>query len=371
MTAENILIGIPSSPKLLESIAHHIDVEIDNSLSLTSFESIFALGSDILITEEFSTKFLKRLLLELVVNMVAGQKVIFARKWGSELQSFGILKVLESHFKDLFIRIANPDRNSSALILVRSDTALPQVLETKITGYSICVLTTIGDKKYFMRLAESIKSARQSLEIDTELIIMDTTGNTLTFDFLDGVKILHRPDLQSNLDFGLKKNLLASEARYSEIVMLHDRFLLTSDFFEKNKKTNTRFAMSSPRVMLPDGRRGLDWAVVNSSNLSFSVGGLINYRDYSNYLYSPGGAVVVRKAAWEVEPWSEIIGWNEHEDVEMSMRYRDRGFMIGLNPGTLLALKDRWVDQNKRIRFSTHQDILPAPPRGEFTTLFE
>ena len=154
-----------------------------------------------------------------------------------------------------------------------------------------------------------------------------------------------------------KKNLICQLAAYSDIAVCHDRFTFTPSFFESFQTWGTSYAIATPKVRTMDGRRGLDWGVVQGENYSWSTGGLLEYRDHSKFSYAPGGVTMIRKSAWEAFPWSPLLYWNEHEDVELSRRLQRAGQRVSLFPGIVTASRDRWVDQNPRIPFCDHKDL--------------
>ena len=162
-----------------------------------------------------------------------------------------------------------------------------------------------------------------------------------------------------------KKNLICAEAQYSDILICHDRFWLTDDFCRTFEDWGYGYGLAAVRVRLPDGSRGLDWAVVSSQNHVWSAGGLLDYRAYSQYAYNPGGATVIRKVFWQDYPWNENLFWNEHEDVELCRRVQRAGGIIALSAATLTAAEDRWVRENPRIPFCEQNEVLYGRPVGE------
>jgi hypothetical protein len=180
-----------------------------------------------------------------------------------------------------------------------------------------------------------------------------------------GVRVL---PFQDHDDLGWitrKKNLICAEAAYSDILICHDRFWLTEDFTASFEAWGYAYGLAALRVRLPDGSRGLDWAVVSSQNHVWSNGGLLDYRAYSQYAYNPGGATVIRKAFWEDFPWNENLFWNEHEDVELCRRIQRAGGVIALANATLVAAEDRWVRENPQIPFCDQNEVLYGQPVGE------
>ena len=113
------------------------------------------------------------------------------------------------------------------------------------------------------------------------------------------------------------------------------------------------YGIAAPKIALEDGLRALDWAVVRGDNHTWCEGGLLRYRDYSDFSYAPGGLTLVRKAFWEEFPWAEDLFWNEHEDVELSRRTQRAGEFVRLFPGLAVTHHDRWIDENPLLPFGS------------------
>jgi GT2 family glycosyltransferase len=148
-----------------------------------------------------------------------------------------------------------------------------------------------------------------------------------------------------------KKNLICQAAKYSDIIVCHDRFEFTPDFFKTFSEWGHAYGLATPKIELLTGERALDWAVVQGDNHAWSQGGLLHYRDYSASSYAPGGVTLIRKSFWEQFPWAEDLFWNEHEDVELSRRVQKAGEFIYLFPGKVVTHHDRWVKQNPLLPF--------------------
>jgi hypothetical protein len=180
-----------------------------------------------------------------------------------------------------------------------------------------------------------------------------------------GVRVL-RFDAHDDLGWiTRKKNLICAEATYSDILICHDRFSLDPAFVTDFAQWGFAYGLAAVRVRLPDGRRGLDWAVVSSQNQVWSAGGLLDYRAYSRYAYNPGGATVIRKSFWRDFPWNDNLFWNEHEDVELCRRIQRAGGVIALTSATVIAEEDRWVQANPLIPYCDQNEVLYGRPVGE------
>jgi glycosyltransferase involved in cell wall biosynthesis len=229
------------------------------------------------------------------------------------------------------------------------------------TGWTFGMLTT---GKRLANVERFIDSIEQSCDEAYEIIIVSPVGLG-DLERRRGVRVLLFAEHDDLGWITRKKNVICSEARYSDILVCHDRFWLDPGFVASFKGWGYAYGLAAVRVHLPDGRRGLDWGVVSSQNHVWSTGGLLDYRAYSQYAYNPGGATLIRKAYWRDFPWNENVFWNEHEDVELCRRIQRAGGIIGLAAGSLVTAEDRWVGHNPRIPYCDQNEVLYGRPVGE------
>lgn len=223
-----------------------------------------------------------------------------------------------------------------------------------LTGVTIGILT-LGDRP--RELEDLLSSVQTHCHLPHEVIIV--SPRAVDTSAYQGE--LHHISFTERDDHGWitrKKNLLCDRARYSDIIVCHDRFHFSKDFFSFFESWGSSYGIAGPKVRLPDGKRGLDWGVVRGSNHTWSRGGLLEYRDCSPHAYIPGGVTMIRKSFWQEFPWAEDLFWNEHEDVELCRRIQRAGEFLRLFPGVVITSKDRWIDQNPLIPFDDQH--LPA-----------
>ncbi|MEO1614951.1 MAG: glycosyltransferase family 2 protein [Planctomycetota bacterium] len=222
-----------------------------------------------------------------------------------------------------------------------------------MTGVSIGVLT-LGDR--VEELGRLIETAREYCDVPYEIILISPDSITAYENEPDvkQIRFSERDDLGW---ITRKKNLICEAASFSDIVICHDRFEFTPSFFNTFHTWGCSYGIAAVRLKLPDGRRALDWGVVQGDNHAWCKGGLIHYRDYSRFSYVPGGVTMLRKSFWRQFPWCEELYWNEHEDVELCRRIQRAGHRVYFYPGLMIAARDRWVDENPLLPFSDQYDL--------------
>ena len=185
-----------------------------------------------------------------------------------------------------------------------------------MNGLTIGVLT-LGDR--MEELHQLIKTAREHSNVPYEIVLIGPKSIP-AFEADDDVRQIQFSERDEMGWITRKKNLICESALYSDIVVCHDRFEFTPSFFEAFLSWGCNYGIAAVRLKLPDGKRALDWGVVQGENQSWCQGGLLDYRNYSRFSYVPGGVTLIRKAFWEKFPWCEDLYWNEHEDVELCRR---------------------------------------------------
>ncbi|MEM0927583.1 MAG: hypothetical protein AAGJ83_16170, partial [Planctomycetota bacterium] len=201
-----------------------------------------------------------------------------------------------------------------------------------------------------------INTARENCHVPYEILLISPESIT-AYESVDDVRQIRFAERDDLGWITRKKNLICEAATYSDIVVCHDRFEFTKSFFDAFETWGWSYGIAAVRLQLPDGRRALDWGVVQGENHTWCKGGLINYRDYSRYSYVPGGVTLLRRSFWERYKWCEELYWNEHEDVELCRRIQRDGHRIDFFPGLMIAARDRWVDENPLIPFSDVYDL--------------
>lgn len=348
-----------------ESVVVH--TEYNNTTNLWPIRGLLNASSDLVIAGINANAYTEPVLHQILKLLRVGARVEVPIFDNAHLTSFGFKSLLEKLFPNQFAWVDQTQHGAGHHILrYRRRTAGHATYTAPHTGWSFGMITTGQRLENVERYIDSIErhcphpyEVLIASPVDLPHIARRANVRVLRFTQRDELGWITR-----------KKNLLASRARYSDILICHDRFWLTEDFVRTFDDWGYAYGLAAMRVKLPDGRRGLDWAVVSSQNQVCSTGGLLDYRAYSQYVYNPGGATVVRKAFWQDFPWNENLFWNEHEDVELCRRVQRAGGVITLTASTLIAGDDRWVHANPRIPYCDQNEVLYGKPVGEQRILF-
>lgn len=336
--------------------------DYDNTTSFWPAQSLIAQAGRVVLTDLNRNAFAEPVLHQLLSVLPPGAVLDVPLTDNHHLTSFGFKALLDRLAPGEFTWVEQAKAGPAQHRLryrrarpVRAAYAAPH------TGWTFGLLTTGTRLQNVERYIDSIAAF---CDEPHEILIVSPVGLG-DLERRPGVRVLRFAEHDELGWITRKKNLIGDAARYSDLLVCHDRFSLTPDFCRSFRRWGYAYGIAAPRVQLADGSRGLDWAVVSSQNHVWSSGGLLDYRAWSQYAYNPGGATIVRKAFWQDFPWNENLFWNEHEDVELCRRVQRAGGVIALADATLLAAEDRWVHANPLIPYCDQNDVLFGRPVGE------
>jgi GT2 family glycosyltransferase len=336
--------------------------EYNNSINLWSVRHLVGGAESVAIVQLNSNAFTEPVLHQCLKFVRPGGRVEVALVDNQHLTSFGFKSLIERLFPDQFQWIEQSGSGPAYHVMrfERRRSAHPSYTAPH-TGWTFGMLTT---GKRLENVERFIDSVEAYCDEPYEVILV----SPVPLDDLARRRHVRVVLFDEHDDLGWitrKKNLVCSEAIYSDICVCHDRFSIDPYFTQDVADWGYAYGVAAPRVRLADGRRGLDWAVVSSQNHVWSAGGLLDYRAYSQYAYIPGGATLIRKTFWRDFPWNENLFWNEHEDVELCRRVQRSGGLIALSTATIVATEDRWIDRNPRIPYCDQNEVLYGRPVGE------
>jgi glycosyltransferase involved in cell wall biosynthesis len=347
---------------IVSSHPKSVQLDYDNGIHLWPHRDEIAKARPLRLFFVNFNRMYERVLHEALKYICTGQDVEVLLGGNEHLQWFGLKAAVDRLFPGQFALVSQENiAGDFYSITFRRQLPPPEHLVADHTGWTFGLLTLGKDPQRVFKYIRSIEAAKPNRY---EVVVIGPQK----FDFLAGVPNCRQIVFSERDDLGWitrKKNLICESAKYSDILICHDRFELTPSYVADWNASGYSYGIAAPRVSLPDGRRALDWAVASSQNNTWSHGGLLDYRSYSSYVYVPGGATTIRKAFWQRFPWNENLFWNEHEDVELCRRAQRNGEIIALGPASLITTSDRWIEQNPLLPFDPYCEKLFGGPVGE------
>jgi len=235
----------------------------------------------------------------------------------------------------------------SAPLLIESERGLDR--------WSFCIPTGPGDATGLNVLVQRIRELNIPKH---EIILCGRPG--ANFKYFSEVRIVGEDLSNPPVLIGKKKNRLAESAQYENLCILHDRVFLPLDF----RKAVERFGDDYPIVGFQSlwvddpyhltvqrysdyGRYVDSWlmGVMNkeTENAEYFRADYTNTEKKATFInanplrydtgrYCTGSLYLVKRKLWNRFPQSELLEWNQYEDVEHGNRVSRQGVPSRINP---------------------------------------
>jgi len=129
-----------------------------------------------------------------------------------------------------------------------------------------------------------------------------------------------------------KKNLIVNKSIFENICIIHDRVLFEKKFWLNFKKWGNYFFHLSCTQNYKN-KRTHDW-VINNINKKYILSFLymLDKRDWNENCIISGQIHIGKKFVFKKFQWDEKLFWNQSEDVEISKKIHDFGYLNRFNP---------------------------------------
>ena len=158
-----------------------------------------------------------------------------------------------------------------------------------------------------------------------------------------------------------KKNIITQEAKYENIVYLHDYIKLNQGWYNGQLTSGNDFNIRMDKIINFNGERFRDWCIWphNNNKMDGFIGRdcLIPYDiiHLSKYMYISGSYWIAKKYVMLEFPLDENLAWGEGEDVLWSKQIREKyEFNMNVNSSVFIlkGVKDKVFDEpnNDKIK---------------------
>lgn len=202
--------------------------------------------------------------------------------------------------------------------------------------FTFGIITSPGTDGFIQQIVDSICE-----ENIPEFEILIIGGST---PYEDGaLKVIPFDENQKRMWITRKKNLITQNAKYENIVYLHDYITFLPGWYNGFLKFGNDFEVCITPILNSDNTRFRDWTLwFDDPNpdrqrlLPYEVTNL------SKYMYISGAYWVAKKRLMEQFPLDEALSWGESEDIKWSKQVREvYDFKINTNSCVkLLKYKD-------------------------------
>lgn len=141
-------------------------------------------------------------------------------------------------------------------------------------------------------------------------------------------------DMDIRAPIAAKKNRIIEAARFNNVCILHDRFLLPSDWHRRFEEYGNYFDLLNLRTVDKTGRRfQVDWMefrmpITQTSTRNFAL----DYDEWSPEAIMQGGVIVAKKHLIDTYRLDARLHWQEMEDMQFSKMATLHGSLINVDP---------------------------------------
>ena len=205
-------------------------------------------------------------------------------------------------------------------------------------------IITLGDSDNYINAI--IDSIYKNNIPNFEIIIVGNTKTTNT----NKIQIIHFNENEKAGWITRKKNIIVQQAKYENVVLLHDYITLGENWYEGFLQFGNDFDFCVNKIINKNGNRYRDYTLfpykVDYLNIDYSPGcdidpyfnnncllpyDFINNIRTNKYMYISGGYYVIKKHIASKHLLDENLVWNRGEDVEYSKRLHNNGIIIKCN----------------------------------------
>lgn len=223
-------------------------------------------------------------------------------------------------------------------------------LNDSINAWSFGIVSDGKKNKEVLNIVESIKNFNIP---NYEVLIC---GPSPSSNLPENIKVLDDKDLYFDIRFPIskKKNKIIEKASFNNLVILHDRFFLPSDWFEKMKAYGNFFDGICPRILDVEtkSKRVQDWMTTSLDHLHFKkmfpLKSVLNYDEWKPNWNLNGGHMIIKKHLLERVFLNPYLNWGEAEDGDMCRRLDADGFCLVSYADLTIYTSTNRLKQNKR-----------------------
>lgn len=169
--------------------------------------------------------------------------------------------------------------------------------------------------------------------VDYEIVIC---GGTLNENFHGSIRLLDDicgidSDLRAPITS--KKNLICENAKYENILLLHDRFYFPKEWYRNMVKYGDGYDVLIFPNLNENGRRINDYTLFkgNPGEINMNLLSTLRYSSRSNSFYIPGGAFLIKKYWYNKVKLDENVFWQELEDIQFTKLLLLKGALISMD----------------------------------------
>jgi len=201
-------------------------------------------------------------------------------------------------------------------------------------NFTFGIVTYKNSEPYIERIIKSIED--QNIP-NYEIIIVGKAINTG-----NNVRVIPFDETVRNGWFTRKKNLICEEAKYENVVVMHDYICLDKNWYKGFLEFGNNFKYCVTRINNTNGNRYRDYVLYPSGLQPYFQDNCLLPYDYNpsdnirKLLYLSGAYYIIKKQTALDYPLNEILTMGDGEDVEYSQRLANNNIYIKCNPYSMV-----------------------------------
>ena len=264
---------------------------------------------------------------------------------------------LRDHFKCTYTSTNEPIEPQQKLIFKKTTASLPE--DDAIDKWTFGICSNGRANERVRALIESI--IKQNIP-NFEVIVCGPSPYDKVPEYVhvvDDGEIYDKEDVR--FPIGKKKMLIAKNAKYNNMFIMHDRFLFPDDWYQNMQKYGNYFDVLTPLVQTYDGKGRLasisfinakegrytsDEAVTALANIP--MGEIDSYRSSEYELYINGGLLVSKRNVYMTCPIPTYLHWVEIEDQEWGRLLKHNGYLVAVDKDNYIMGESPRVTQSAK-----------------------
>lgn len=197
-----------------------------------------------------------------------------------------------------------------------------------LTGFSFGVITDGKRPELLRAFIDSVQKLERSQGQVVEILVCGPDSVKAELDALyNDLVFVRQPDEFQTLGWiTKKKNLIVQAASYENLIVAHDRYIISSDFIKNFQNYGGDYSVLVCRQTRLDGRRMPDWVTLGD-DWNVTTPATLEYGDWTRHVFINGGIMIAKTEVLKRISWNELLFWGQTEDVELTRRLRAGGYV--------------------------------------------
>lgn len=202
-----------------------------------------------------------------------------------------------------------------------------------LDNLSIGIVTDGANDEKLARILNSISALKATSKLEIETLVSGPAGYNIPNGLISAIDRYIPTEEPSQLPamITIKKNTIAAECRFENLILCHDRFVFDESLSETLQDFGGDFDVCAIQVCDQHGFQIPNWT---SFNNDWQNGLALDPDNYDENIFYQGSLFLVKKSVMLQHPLNPLLYWGFGEDIEWSRRLNNSGITPKLVSGT-------------------------------------